>query len=133
MPERDPLSERFDPAVRRALLAAIRARPASHAVWVASPGPEFRSLDRGGRTSHERAFTRAAYYAVFRVPLNQGLVPDWSLRLTWGPIERRGSRYGRTVQLRMFTRRSGERHNARHPGQSWVQNEALRSQVGARY
>ena len=127
MPARDPLSVRYDQAARRALLAAIRARPAGHAVWIASPGLELRDLDRGGRTAHERAFTRAAYYLVWRVPINADRIPDWSLKLSWGPVTRRGDRYGRVVTVRMYTRASGVRHTRKHPRQSWAANEALRS------
>ena len=132
---RDPLSERYHWSARRAVMRAITAHYAgqSASAWIASPGPEFRNLDRGGRTAHERAFTRAAYWWVWREPINNKRTPTWSLKLTWGPIERRGDRYGRTVQLRMFTRGGGVRHNARNLGKSWASNEALRSTPGARY
>ena len=132
-PVRDPLSVRYDRAVRRALLAAIAAarqgRPAS--AWVASPGPEFRQLDRGGRTKHERAFTRSAYYQVINVPRQQGQRAAWSLKLTWGPIENRRGRYGRTVQLRMFRAGSGARYAKALPAsRRWADGGALRSEAG---
>ena len=134
MGERDPLSTAYDTAVRRALLRAIRAHYAGQAAtaFIASPGHEFRNTDRGGRTAHERAFTRSAYYQVWKAPQRAGQVPQWSLKLTWGPIERRGDRYGRTVTIRLYTRGAGVRHNNRHPGRSWAGNPALQSHTGAR-
>ena len=130
--QRDPLSERYDVAVRRSLLAAIRARPWAGRAFVASPGREFRNVDRGGRTAHERAFTRSAYYQVVKVPLNAGRPQEWSLKLEWGPIERRGSKYGRTVRLRMFTYRSGSRYASSGKVRTWRDNPGLQSKVNDR-
>ncbi len=129
---RDPLSVRYDGVVRDLMIRAARAHRDGRGVqaWIASPRGEFRARDRGGRTAHERAFTRAAYYLVFRVPLNRGQAPDWSLRLTWGDdAQRRASSHGRLarpVQVRLF-RRSG----ARVRGPRWVDDPSRRSRIGA--
>ena len=128
---RDPLSVRYDGVVRDLMIRAARAHRDGRGVqaWIASPRGEFRSRDRGGRTAHERAFTRAAYYLVFRVPLNRGQVPAWSLRLSWGDdAERRASSHGRLarpVQVRLF-KRSG----ARVRGPRWVDDPSRRSTIG---
>jgi hypothetical protein len=119
-------------AVRRALLAAIRARPGAARAFIASPGRDFRDVDRGGRTRCERAFTRSAYYQVVKVPQHRGLAQEWSLKLTWGPIERRGSRYGRTVQLKMFPYRAGARYANSGKVRTWRDNPELRSTAGDR-
>jgi hypothetical protein len=74
-------------------------------------------LDRGGRTVNERAFTRAAYYPVYAVPRAAGELPLWSLKLAWGPIERRGDRYGRVVTVRLFRYASGYRHASQSASQ----------------
>jgi len=98
--QRDPLSVAYDGQVRRVLIQAIRRQRNKQAgliVWIASPRGQFRQLDRGGRTQHERAFTRSAYYQVFKVPYNAGEVPDYSLRLDWGD-ERRASSHGRLAR-----------------------------------
>jgi len=134
--QRDPLSERYDTAVRRLLTAAVAAhrdgRRAGVQAFIASPGREFTRTDKGGRTKHERAFTRAAYYLVMKVPQHRGEPQQWSLKLEWGPIQRRGSRYGRVVTARLFLRSSGARHAAQHPGSSWRDNPGLRSTIDAR-
>jgi hypothetical protein len=84
--QRDPLSVDYDPMVRDILILAIR-RHRNHQrgpiAWIASPRREFRELDRGGRTRHERAFTRSAYYQVFKVPRNTGQPVHYSLVLEW--------------------------------------------------
>lgn len=127
--ERDPLSEHYDATARRALHLAIIARRAGRpaSLFVVSPGREFSRTDRGGRTAHERAFTRAIYYLAWRVPINRGVAPDWSVKLTWGPIERHGSRYGRRVEVRAFTRDSGARHVRTGKVRSWAAGETFRS------
>ena len=134
--QRDPLSERYDRAVRRLLTAAVAAhqqgRRGGVRAFVASPGREFAQTDKGGRTRHERAFTRAAYYLVMKVPQHRGEPQQWSLKLEWGPVERHGSRYGRVVTARLFLRSSGARHAARNPGSSWRDNPALRSTIDSR-
>jgi hypothetical protein len=102
-PQRDPLAVAYERHARAALVDAIRTGPPRISrVFIASPGAEFTSTDRGGRTRHERAFTRAAYYEVQQVPRRTGTPQQWSLRLEWSLIERRGSRYGRVVTVRMF-------------------------------
>ncbi len=131
-PPRDPLSVRYDGVVRDLMTRAARAHrnSASVVAWIASPRGEFRHRDRGGRTAHERAFTRSAYYLIFRTPIREGQVPAWSLKLTWGPDgARRASssgRLARPVQVRLF-RRSG----ARVRGPSWVDDPSLRSRIDA--
>ena len=96
---------------------------------VASPRGEFGLLDRGGRTRHERAFTRSAYYRVFRVPLNAGQVPDWSLKLTWGDelAPSAGGRLARPVTVRLYPR-----GKARVTKDRWTEGEGFHSEVGNR-
>ena len=128
---RDALSVAYDARVRRVLLRAILARRERKAVpvFVASPPRDFRHLDRGGRTAHERAFTRSAYYQVFRVPRMAGELPYYSLKLTWGPITFRNGRWGRVVRVRLFRYGSGYRHAQTRP--QWIQGHG-RSVPGAR-
>lgn len=132
MPARDPLSVAYDQRVRRVLLRAIVARRENKAVpvFVASPPASFRRLDRGGRTAHERAFTRSAYYQVFKVPRNAGELPTYSLKLTWGPIAFRHGRWGRVVRVRLYRYGSGYRHAQSRP--QWITDETRRSVPGAR-
>lgn len=111
-PARDPVSVGYDNYVRKALLSAIRARHAGRkgaTVFVRSHASEFRHLDAGGRTVHERAFTRSVYWQSFRQPLKQGLAPEWAPSLEWLAIENRGGRYGRSVRIRMWTKKEGQR------------------------
>lgn len=132
MAERDPLSVRYDGVVHDLMIRAARAHrnDASVVAWIASPRGEFRRRDRGGRTQHERAFTRSAYYLIFRVPIREGHVPAWSLKLTWGPDDARrassAGRLARPVQVRLF-RRPG----ARVRGASWVDDPSRRSYIDA--
>jgi hypothetical protein len=132
---RDPLSVRYDATARQVMLRAIAASRNGRGVqaYVASPRAELRSPDAGGRTAHERAFTRAAYYLVWRAPLNAGRIPDWSLKLTWSDELRASSqgRMARAVRLRVFPRR-GPRGGRQHAyglaeGRQWARNEGLRS------
>ncbi len=127
---RDPLSVRYDRTVFRILRGAVEAhsRRRGVATFVASPPAEFRALDKGGRTAHERAFTRAAYYRVVKVPEHLGQPQWWSLRLTWGPIERRGSRWGRTVQVRLYRYRRAA-YAVRRAPRAWITDPAARSSV----
>jgi hypothetical protein len=130
--ERDPLSVRYDGVVDDLMHRAARAHRDGKSVqaWIASPRGEFRRRDKGGRTAHERAFMRAAYYKIFRTPIRQGKVPDWSLKLTWGTdAQRRASSHGRLarpVQVRLFDRRG-----ARVRGPSWVDDPSRRSYIDA--
>lgn len=129
--ERDPLSERFDTATRRALNEARRKAPPRTADrFVASPPREFRDLDKGGRTAHERAFQRSAYYLIFKVPRNDGVPPAWSLKITWGKIERHGGRWGRRVRLRLFPYGRGYRKVLRNHETSYAEHEYLRARPG---
>jgi hypothetical protein len=117
-PQRDSLSVAYARHARAALVDAIGTSPPRTArVFIASPGAEFTRTDRGGRTRHERAFTRAAYYEVQQVPRRTGTDPQWSLRLDWGLIERRGHRYGRVVTVRMFRYGRRSLEAARRRGQ----------------
>jgi hypothetical protein len=116
----DELAGRYSAAAANAVTRAIRASRygASVAVYVSSPRAEFRRLDRGGRTRHERAFTRACYEIVFDGPAARGEQSPWSLKLTWRSQADPGApgRLSRAVALRIFPR-----DQARVPaGRSWV-------------
>ena len=132
MPSRDPLSVYYDGPVRQLMLRAARASLDRHSVrtWIASPRGEFGRLDRGGRTPHERAFTRSAYYLVFKTPIRAGQVPEWSLKLSWGADEdlraSSGGRLARPVLVRLYPR-----SQARVRGPRWAGTE-LQSRAGAR-
>ena len=131
VPPRDRLAAAYAAPARRALEAAIAAESKTSTGYVASPGREFRQLDRGGRTKHERAFTRAAYYEVIQVPRRTSTPRRWSLQLEWGPIEKRGSKYGRVVRLRMF--RYGTRaYQAALTRGAYTADPALRSAIDRR-
>lgn len=118
---RDPRSVAYDPVVRRVLLAAIEARknrrPAEF--FVSSPPRDFQFPDKGGLTKDERAFTRSVYYQTYRVPVNEGLDPEWSAKIAWGKIERRGTRWGRAARVRLYRYGYGYRHAAKS-GQPWI-------------
>jgi hypothetical protein len=109
---RDPLSVRYDGVVEDMMLRAGRASRSGRGVqaWIASPRAEFRARDRGGRTAHERAFTRAAYYLIFKGR------SGWSLKLTWGTdADRRASAYGklaRPVLVRLYPASQAEPSSA---------------------
>lgn len=118
---RDPLSVAYDAMVRGVLLAAIEARRERKAAeaFVPSPPRDFRDrLDKGGRTPDERAFTRSVYYQTYRMPINEGSDPDWSARITWGGIERRGRRWGRVARVRLYRYGYGRRHAEQRP--AWI-------------
>jgi hypothetical protein len=110
---RDPLSVRYDAVVHDLMLRAIWAsrNRAGVRAWVASPRGEFRTQDRGGRTAHERAFTRSAYYLIFKNGGEPGR-SGWSLKLTWGADgDRRASSHGRLarpVTVRLFNTAEAE-------------------------
>ena len=125
---RDPLSVAYDDAARQAVLRAARASRQGRGVrvWVASSRRELRDPDAGGRTVHERAFSRAAYYLIWRVPLNRGSMPEWSMKLTWGPdAELQPSSAGRLA--RPVTVRMWPRGAARVSGPRWTDNPSLQS------
>lgn len=131
VPPRDRLAAAYAAPARRALEAAIAAESKTSHGYVASPGREFRQLDRGGRTAHERAFTRAAYYEVIQVPRRTNTPRRWSLQLEWGPIEKRGAKYGRVVRLHMF--RYGSRaYQAALARGAYTSDPALRSTIDRR-
>ena len=123
-PPRDPLSTRYDGVVDDLMRRAARASSRGQGVqaWIASPRGEFRGLDRGGRTAHERAFTRSAYYLIWRVPINSGVPQAWSLKLTWGSdADRKASannRLARPVVVRLFPRGKAKPRSARWVGTS---------------
>jgi hypothetical protein len=126
--QRDRLSVRYDPTAARVLLRAARLSRERKGVtvWISSTRAELRQRDEGGRTAHERAFTRAAYYPVFRVPMREGRVPDWSLKLTWGADSElrpsSGGRLARPVQVRLYPR-----SKARVSGERWTDDVRLQS------
>jgi len=136
MATRDPLSVAYDRRARYVLLQAIRVHQLSRGgsagvpVFVTSPAGEFRRLDRGGRTHHERAFQNALYRPVFSEPRRLGELPAWSLKVTWGPVRYRGGRWGRAATVRLYRYASGYRHASQHP--RWTAGEMFRSSPGAR-
>jgi hypothetical protein len=136
MSVRDPLSVAYDSRARYVLLRAIKAHQESKggssgvAVFVTSPAGEFRNLDRGGRTHHERAFQNALYRPVFSEPRRRRELPVWSLKVTWGPVRFRGGRWGRQATARLYRYGSGYRHAAARP--RWTAGETFRSAPGAR-
>lgn len=127
--QRDPLSVRYDPYVHELVIRAARESRQGRGVqaWIASPRAEFRARDHGGRTAHERAFTRSAYYLVFRnagryTSGREGTAGEpsgWSLKLSWGDDkDRRASsagRLARPVLVRLYP--SGQ---ARRSAPAWV-------------
>ena len=133
--ERDPLSIRYDATARQSVMRAIAAgrRGRGVQVWVASGRGE--AADAGGRTPHERAFSRAAYYLVWRAPINAGRIPDWSLKLIWGPDSAMEAsshgRMARPVRLRVWPRggaKGGREFAYAMPAaRQWARNEDLRS------
>jgi hypothetical protein len=123
---RDPLSWHYDGYVRQVMIRAIRAgrNNTGVRVYIASSRAEFRSPDKGGRTRHERAFTRSVYYLMWRAPINTGTVPEWSVKLTWGDQLRpsSGGREARPVTIRVWPR-----SQARPRGEKWTSDPALQS------
>ena len=123
---RDPLSVRYDAAASQVLIRAIRASKNGQGVtlWIASTRAELRNPDAGGRSAHERAFSRSAYYHVFRAPINAGRIPDWSLKLTWGTELRPSGqgRLARPVRVRVWPRAQ-----ARVRGPKWTDDPQLQS------
>lgn len=127
---RDPVSIYYDRFVRQTILRAIgesRVRK-SVQVWIASPRTEFAHPDNGGRTMHERAFTRSVYYLVWKEPIKQGREPEWSVRLDWGSDgELRassGNRWARPVKIRVWPR-----SEARVRGPRWTDSEDRQSKL----
>ncbi len=132
MSARDPLSLRYDGHVNDLMRRAARASRSQAGVraWIASPRGEFGRRDRGGRTPHERAFTRAAYYLIWRVPINAGVRQEWSLKLTWGTdADRRPGapgRLARPVVIRLFPRGQARRRAPQWLGTSRQSTEGHR-------
>jgi len=128
---RDPLSVHYDGYVRVIMIRAARASRNGKGVrvWIASPRGEFSHPDPRGLTRHERAFSRAAYYLIFRVPMNQyklgGDPPQWSLKLRWTNEIRpsSGGRMARGANIRLFPR--GQARVRR--GASYIEDAGLRS------
>ena len=138
--ERDPLSEEYDEPVLRLLRRAARSKPPRIVeTFVYSPPREFATLDRGGRTGHERAFTRSVYYITYKIPVRLGEDPEWSAKITWGKIQKRSRGWGRPVKVRLFPYGRGYR-KARRSGQTWITDQGQgtwrrgnqRSLIGAR-
>jgi hypothetical protein len=127
--ERDPLSVKYDTAVRHVLLQAVAAHKQGRGVkvWVHSPAHELRELDGGGLTASERAFLRAAFYQVTKVPPRH-----WSLRRTWGPRMKRGGRWYRLLSLRLYRYGSGYRAVQAGKRTAWWDDPARRSSIGNR-
>ena len=123
---RDPLSWHYDGYVRNVMIRAIRAgrNGRSVRVYIASPRASFRSVDAGGRTRHERAFTRSVFYLMWRTPINAGTVPEWSVKMSWGDEVQSssGNRLARPVTIRVFPR-----SQARPRGAQWSKDPALQS------
>jgi hypothetical protein len=121
---RDPLSTAYDGYVRQVMIRAARASRNGQGVrvWIASPRRA--APDAGGRTSHERAFTRSAYFLMWRVPINAKTTPEWSLKISWSGDQRAssGGRVARAATVRLWPR-----SQARVRGASWVKNPELRS------
>jgi hypothetical protein len=121
---RDPLSVHYDGYVHQLMLRAARASTTRHSVraWISSPSSEYAHLDHGGRTVHERAFTRSAYYLVDERPNHRGSertkYPAWSLKLVWSEevVPSRRGRHARAVLVRLYPR--GQARVAR--GTGWV-------------
>jgi hypothetical protein len=128
---RDPLSVRYDGVVGQVMRrAALASRQRKHVtMWIASPSAEFRSRDAGGRTVHERAFTRSGYYLIFKNGGEPGR-SGWSLKLTWGEDAQRKpsgrGRLARPVQVRLYPR-----GQARRTSPQWAGTE-LQSAPGRR-
>jgi hypothetical protein len=124
---RDPLSVKYDGVVHGLLIraAAASAHGSSVQAWIASPRAEFRHRDKGGRTAHERAFTRSVYYQVWWEPVRDGAGPVWSAKLTWGTDEERQAsshgRLSRPVLVRLYPR-----SKARVSGERWTDNPSMR-------
>jgi len=122
---RDPLSVRYANSARKLILAGIRARPATAAMFVVSPPREFLFLDGGSKfrlTKHERAMMRAVYYQVNKIPPKR-----WSVKITMGRIEKRHGRWGRPMHVRMYTAGSGYNHAEKNTRTSYVQRPELRN------
>lgn len=126
---RDPLSIRYDPVVRQVMARAIRASRAGRGVTVSvsSTRAELRHPDGGGRTAHERAFTRSAYYLVWKTPVLMGAEPAWSLKITWADEVSPSShgRMARQARVRLWPRAQ-----ARVRGEHWTKNPQLQSGGG---
>lgn len=129
MPNRDPLSVAYDPAVRPVLIQAIRhlrSKRRGPLVWIASTRAELRQLDKGGRTRQERAFMRSAYYHTWREPLNRHVNPPYALTMDWGTTLEPSSRgrFARAVRVTLHKRGvrgpGGGKPVKLGPGQGWV-------------
>ena len=113
MPNRDPLSVQMDAQVRAVLIIAIRRlrnKQRGLLVWIPSPRAQFKKTDKGGLTATERAWTRAAYYAVFKVPRNSGQPVHYALTMDWDLTRREPSSAGRLARpVRMTLHKYGTR------------------------
>lgn len=119
---RDPLITAYEAHAHAAVMRAIRASRYRRAVvvYVNSPRGEYGRTDRGGRTRHERAFTRAAYRLIWGEP---GQPSGWSLKLIWRDqlSPGRPGWMARAVAVRIYPRAE-----ARVPeGRSWLRDEGF--------
>jgi hypothetical protein len=123
---RDPLSWHYDGYVREVMRRAVRAGRDGRGVrvYIASTRAEIRNPDEGGRTRHERAFTRSVYYLMWRAPINAKTIPEYSVKMTWGDEVQAssGNRVARPVTIRVWPR-----SQARVRGQQWSKDPALKS------
>jgi hypothetical protein len=128
--ERTWLAPRYDTQTWALAMRAIRAsrRDTGVRAWVTSPAAEYRKLDAGGFTFHEREFVRSFYR-----PFNQarkaaaaaGTVPDWSARVRLVSPDYVISRTG--YRARLFQFRVWPRSKARVAGPRWTDSYGLQS------
>ena len=76
---------------------------------------------------------RAIFYQTWRQPINAGVPPTWSPDLEWGRVERRGSRYGRHLKVRLYLAQSGTRFAGKKAGRAqWRRDEGTWRSGGRR-
>ena len=113
MPARDALSVQMDNQAREVLMMArqrLRNKQRGLLVWIPSPRSQFRRTDKGGLTATERAWTRACYYLIFKVPRNTGQPVHYALTMDWDLARREPSSNGRLARpVRMTLHKYGTR------------------------
>jgi len=127
------LAPLYDRQTRALAIRAIRAsrRGTGVRAWVTSPSAEYRDLDEGGWTFHEREFARSFYYpfnADRRQAALRGARPAWSARVRLVSPQYVIARTG--VRARQFQFRVWPAEKARTStpaDQRWVNNPAYRS------
>ena len=128
MPSRDPLSVEMDTQARQVLMIArqrLRNKQRGPLMWIPSPRSQFRRTDKGGLTATERAWTRACYYLIFKVPRNNGQPVHYSLTMDWDLSRREPSSNGRLARpVRMTLHKYGTRGpgggKMPPPGSGWI-------------